>query len=163
MENEENQHPKSHKGCKRRKRNRSYFYRTKNDERKRLKNLAGRKVLAGLELNSTTGCSDSVPIAESADSNLFADCFDSIPPMISTPLTDPTTFPDHFDPLPPAITHDPDPTTAPDNPNPALTPGHSDPIMLTSCLDSIPLVPFVTLPDHTNLIPSATLSDIYLI
>ena len=143
MENEENQHPKSHKGCKRRKRNRSYFYRTKNDERKRLKNLAGRKVLAGLELNSTTGCSDSVPIAESADSNLFADCFDSIPPMISTPLTDPTTFPDHFDPLPPAITHDPDPTTAPDHPNPALTPGHSDPIMLTSCLDSIPLVPFV--------------------
>ena len=159
MENEENQHPKPHKGCKRRKGKRSYFYRTKNDERKRLKNLAGRKVLADLELNSTTGCSDSVPIAESADSNLFADCFDSIPPMISTPLTDPTTFPDHFDPLPPAITHDPDPTTAPDHPNPALTPGHSDPIMLTSCLDSIPLVPSVTLPDHTNLIPSATLSD----
>jgi len=66
MENEENQHPKPRKECKRHKGKRSYFYRTKNDERKRLKNLAGRKVLADLELNSTTGCSDSVPIAESA-------------------------------------------------------------------------------------------------
>jgi len=74
MEEEENQHLKSRKGCKRHKGKRSYFNRTKNDERKWPKIFARRKVLAGLELNSITDFSDPVPIAKSPDSDLLADC-----------------------------------------------------------------------------------------
>jgi len=160
MKEEENQHPKSRKGCKRHKGKRSYFYRTKNDERKWPKIFARRKVLAGLELNSITGFSDPVPIAESPDSDLLAVCFDS---TISTSLTDPTTSPDHFDSLSLANTHDPDPCQLhlpPDHLNPALTPGHSDPIMLTSWLNPTSAISNLARShNYTNLIPSATLSD----